>query len=411
MNKFARRINSNPFLFLQTRQPVDEQLESAKLLVRAGFVQMLGAGLYTYLPFGARVLHKLCEMIRRECNLSGLQEILTPVMQPGHIWDESGRLAGAYLDEKLVIKDKRGAELVFQPTAEEAAVDVFRRQVQSYKQLPLVVYQVQTKFRDEIRPRYGLMRAREFVMLDAYSFHADSASGKATYQHVTDVYLSILKKLGLKAVAAEQKATGDVGGTLSHELVVESENGESRIGYREDGSAVVIESEEADKSLVRIVPGVEVGHNFYLGTTYSTPMNASVDCAEEGRRHVEMGCYGIGISRLLAVIAELSSSEGKLQWPAGLEPYKISVVSLVEGQNLDGILYELQNAYGDDVIVDTRDVSLKQKLEDAETVGIPVRIVVGPEELRTNSVVVKTDTASETVQQNRLAHYLEAVCK
>lgn len=405
-----KHVGCNPFLFLQSKQPADEQLESAKLLVRTGFVQMLGAGLYTYLPFGARVLHKLREVIRRQCNLGGLQEVLTPVMQPGHIWSESGRLTGAYMDEKLVIKDKRGAELVFQPTAEEAAVDILRRQVQSYKQLPLVIYQLQTKFRDEVRPRYGLMRAREFVMLDAYSFHTDSASGKAAYKHVTSIYLSILKNLGLKAVAAEQHATGDVGGSISHELVVESEHGESKVGFREDGSAVVIEGEEVDSSIVRTATAVEVGHNFYLGTTYSKPMDATVDCAGV-RQHVEMGCYGLGVSRLLAVIAELSIAAGKLNWPAGIEPYKISLVPLVDNEYLDNLIYDLQNTYGDDIVVDARNLPLNQRLNDAETVGIPVRIVVGEHEQRANSVTVKTNIANATIPRTQLINYLQTVCK
>jgi prolyl-tRNA synthetase len=382
----AFRLSSNPFLFKQQALPKDG-LPSTKLLIKMGFIQMQGAGLYTYLPFGLRVLHKICNMIRAELGKAGMQEVLISTMQPGELWAESGRLDGAYPGEKLAIQDRAKRTLVYGPTAEESMVDIFRRTVQSYKQLPAVWYNIQSKFRDEIRPRYGVMRAREFLMLDAYSFQLDRDYG--LYHHVAAAYLQILRNLNFKPIEAYTSDTGDIGGSMSHELLVKSEYGESIAGIKNDGTAVVIQKGEESK-YVRVVYGTEVGHNFFLGTTYSEKMRAQIQ-TPSGMQYVQMGCYGIGISRLLGVLA--AAHHDRLVWPSGFEPYAISIALLDLDEHARSLAHDLVAQIAAetklDAFVDDRDVDLGCKLSDAEMTGIPLRVVIGRKELEERTAMIK----------------------
>jgi prolyl-tRNA synthetase len=244
-------------------------------------------------------------------------------------------------------------------------------------------------------------------MLDAYSFDRDADSAVQSYHHVNDLYLKILGHLGLDPVAAEQSETGDIGGSMSHELVVKSPHGESRIGYKADGSVVIIEGESTPSDVLQVEQGVEVGHNFHLGTKYSKAMNAYVDCEDGVRRPADMGCYGIGVSRLIAVLADIALKDGKLCWPPGLEPYKICIIPLCEDSDyIDKLKNELDAIYKDEVVVDGRALSLGQRLGDAEVVGIPVRIVIGKQEILENTVTIKHSNTSKTLPRSEMTSYL-----
>lgn len=377
-------LNANPFTFKQ-QSPPKGGLQSTKLLIQMGFIQMQGAGLYTYLPLGLRVLQKISDMIRKELEAADFQELLVPTMQPGELWNESGRLTGAYGEEKLTVQDRGNRTLVYGPTAEESVTDIFRRKVQSHKQLPLVLYNIQTKFRDEIRPRYGVLRAREFIMLDAYSFQVDT--NKEVYDHITKAYLRILCNLGFNPITAEAD-TGEMGGSWSHELLVENTNGESVIGVRSDGSAIVLENgAKTTEEFTRITRGTEVGHNFFLGDTYSKKMNATVD-TDQGNITVQMGCYGIGVSRLLGVLAEFALND-HLIWPKSFAPYDISLILLQRHPRLLQIIDQIKDTKLNVLVDDRPTTDLSQKLSDAEKTGIPLRIVLGERELEAGTLTAR----------------------
>ena len=387
------KLNSSPF-FATKKNAISDGTEAHKLLIQAGLIDMVGSGLYTWLPLGLRVLNKISTIIREELHTAGCQELLFPTMQPGSLWEESGRLTNAYKGEKLTIKDRADRILVYGPTAEEVATDLFRKHIQSYKQLPLVIYNIQWKFRDEIRPRFGIKRAREFLMLDAYSFGQSVTQEQETYKYILDVFQKILKRFGLNAVAALADS-GEIGGDLSHELVVEGENGEATLGFLKDGRAVMLEG-EANTEVVTEINGTEVGHTFYLGDTYSSKMNAAVAGQDGTKVTVQMGCYGIGVSRLLGVIAENLIKDNKLHWSTikrnnmnfSIAPYDIVLITMTETELTNSIYEQLSNV-GYDVLIDSRDISLGERLNDAELVGIPLRIPIGNKESSTGKLQIK----------------------
>jgi len=362
-------------------------IESHQLLVQAGFIDQVGSGLYTWLPLGFKVLNKIVNIIRVSLDRAGCQELLFPTIQPGELWEKSGRLASAYGDEKLVITDRGKKKLVYGPTAEEISVDLFTKHFQSYKQLPLVLHNIQWKFRDEIRPRFGIKRAREFLMLDAYSFDESIESAHQTYQYINKVFQDILSQFGFNVISARADS-GEIGGDLSHELIVEGENGEVKVHQLADGpSSIEIENDE------NVIYGNEVGHTFYLGDTYSSKFNAKIATAN-GDSIVYMGCYGIGVSRVLGVIAEKYSQEGKLNWPVvngrSIAPYDITIIPLHEESQLTQQLALALKGY--DVLIDARqDTSLGEKLGDAELTGIPLRIVIGKKEEQSCTFDIKSN--------------------
>jgi prolyl-tRNA synthetase len=333
------------------------------------------------------VLNKISHIIRGSLDRAGCQELLFPTIQPGELWEKSGRLASAYGDEKLVITDRGKKKLVYGPTAEEISVDLFTKHFQSYKQLPLVLHNIQWKFRDEIRPRFGIKRAREFLMLDAYSFDESIESAHQTYKYINKVFQDILSQFGFNVISARADS-GEIGGDLSHELIVEGENGEVKVHQLADGpSSIEIENDE------NVIYGNEVGHTFYLGDTYSSKFNAKIATAN-GDSIVYMGCYGIGVSRVLGVIAEKYSQEGKLNWPVvngrSIAPYDITIIPLHEESQLTQQLSLALKGY--DVLIDARqDTSLGEKLGDAELTGIPLRIVIGKKEEQSCTFDIKSN--------------------
>lgn len=375
-------------MFIREAAPSDG-LQSMKLLLRAGFVDQPsdGHGLYTYLPFGLRVLQKLCKLIRKELNDAGYTEFLAPTMQPMELWVKSGR-GDAYGDERLTVKDRAGKTLVYGPTAEEIVTDLYARtaRAKAASSLPLVLWNIQTKFRDEIRPKNGIMRAREFVMLDAYSFHTSAEEGLEVYKHVGQTYLQILKKLGFDPILVRADS-GEIGGSLSHEIVVKSEQGESVVGVKSNGEHIFLEGDHKPGDLVETFRCIEVGHNFHLGDVYSKPMNAKFDTGSE-QKFVDMGCYGIGVSRLLGAMA----SGDVLDWPKGFAPYEISIIT-EKYEEAEQLKQEINAYFGfEDVVVDCRSCSVKKKIDDSVLVGIPIQIVIKNEivVLRKGEEVAKT---------------------
>ena len=368
-------LNTSPF-FATKKNKSSTGIESHQLLVQAGFIDQVGSGLYTWLPLGLKVLNKIVNIIRASLERAGCQELLFPTIQPGELWEKSGRLTSAYGDEKLVITDRGKKKLVYGPTAEEMSVDLFTKHFQSYKQLPLVLHNIQWKFRDEIRPRFGIKRAREFLMLDAYSFDESVESAHRTYKYINKVFQDILSQFGFNVISARADS-GEIGGDLSHELVVEGENGEVKVYQLADGpSSIEMDNDE------NVIYGNEVGHTFYLGDTYSSKFDAKIATADGGSI-VYMGCYGIGVSRVLGVIAEKYAQEGKLNWPVvngrSIAPYDVTIIQLHEDSPLAQQLSIALKGY--DVLIDARkDTSLGEKLSDAELTGIPLRIVIGKKE-------------------------------
>ena len=322
--------------------PADAELMSHKLMLRAGLIRKLASGLYTWLPTGVRVLKKVEAIVREEMNRAGALEILMPAVQPAELWQETERWE-KYGNELLKIKDRHERDFCFGPTHEEVITHLMRNELNSYKQLPVNLYQIQTKFRDEIRPRFGVMRAREFLMKDAYSFHSDTASLKETYQVMYDAYMKIFTRLGLRfrPVLADN---GQIGGAFSHEFQVLAESGEDIIVYS-DGSDYAANIERAQnsegtspvqegdtspdgKGKLRFARGIEVGHIFQLGDTYSKSMNLSV-LGEDGKAlHPQMGCYGIGVSRIVAASIEQNHDEKGIIWPLAMAPFQIVIVPM-----------------------------------------------------------------------------------
>jgi len=355
--------------------PQDAESTSHKLLLRAGLVRMLMAGAYSYLPLGLRVLENIQNIIRQEMSSCSASELLLPALQPLELWQRTGR--DQDLGEVMFkFTDRRGRKICLGPTHEETITDLVRSQVSSYKQLPLVLYQIQTKFRDEIRPRFGLIRACEFIMKDAYSFDSDEAGLDKNYQAMYQAYLRIFKRCGLNVVATEADS-GVMGGKVSHEFMVPAQDGED---------VVTVGSEK--------VNAIEIGHIFKLGTKYSASLGANFLDANGKLQPIIMGCYGIGVSRLISAVIEQNNDKDGIIWPDEVTPYKAIVLSLDSG---DKAIKELAlNAYQElgnnkiDVLFDDRDERAGVKFKDADLLGIPLQIIVGKNTLKDGTLELKT---------------------
>ena len=383
--------------------PSDAEVISHKLMIRAGMIKKLASGLYTWMPLGLRVLKKIENIIRSEMDEIGALEILMPAIQPSELWIESGRWE-KYGPELLRIKDRHEREFCFGPTHEEIVTDIARKDLASYKQLPIVYYQIQTKFRDEIRPRFGIMRAREFLMKDAYSFHENEECLNETYKIMFEAYKKCFNKIGFeyKVVNADN---GQIGGSESHEFHVIAENGEDELIFS-DTSDYAINSElfseppkEGDKSpdgsgKVKIKRGIEVGHIFKLGKSYSESMKASVSNKDNKNIEMIMGCYGIGVSRIAAAAIEQSHDKDGIIWPKEIAPFKITIVSIGYSKNEIIKIYtdELYNKLKYDnieVLLDDRDVSPGNMFSDSDLIGIPYKIIIGKQFLNNNNLELK----------------------
>ena len=424
---------SRYFLPILKETPSDAQIVSHQLMLRAGMIKQNGAGIYTWLPIGLRVLEKIEQIVREEQNRAGAIEVKFPTIQPADLWRESGRYDD-YGKEMLRIVDRHDRDMLFGPTAEEMVTDLFRSYVKSYKQLPLNLYNIQWKFRDEVRPRFGVMRGREFLMKDAYSFDLDEAGARKAYYKMFCAYLNTFERLGVKAIPMRAD-TGPIGGDLSHEFIVLAETGESevfcdqalldmpapgldldfdgdlepefekrvaRYAATEEMHDAARFEKEVPKSRRVSARGIEVGHIFTFGTKYSEPLKATVNGPESGEVAVHMGSYGIGVSRLIGAIIEASHDDKGVIWPESVAPFNAAVVNLRQGDEACNAACEdayekLINA-GLDTLYDDRDERPGGKLSALELLGIPMAIVIGPRGLKNGVVEVKirkTNTTEE----------------
>ncbi|MDP2940651.1 MAG: proline--tRNA ligase [Candidatus Omnitrophota bacterium] len=354
--------------------PQEAETESHRLLLRAGLARMLMAGVYSYLPLGLRVLRNIEQIIRQEMNACSAAELLLPAWQPLELWQKSGR--DKDLAEVMVkFIDRRGRKVCLGPTHEEVITDLVKNHVSSYKQLPLVLYQIQTKFRDEIRPRFGLIRGCEFLMKDAYSFDRDEAGLDKNYREMHEAYLRIFKRCGLNILVTEADP-GAMGGNFSHEFMVPAKDGED----------VVLSGGEK-------LNCIEVGHIFKLGDKYSASLGANF-LDEKGKlRPVIMGCYGIGVSRLISAVIEQNYDEKGIIWPKEVAPFQVAILSLDSGDEkikaIAGDFYRELAAGGIEALLDDRDERAGIKFKDADLVGIPLQVVIGKKAREENTIEIK----------------------
>ena len=409
--------------------PADAQIVSHQLMLRAGLIRQEAAGIYAWLPLGLKVLKKIEQVVREEMNRAGAVEILMPTLQLADLWRESGRYE-AYGEEMLRIKDRHDRDLLYGPTAEEVVTDIFRSYIKSYKDLPKNLYNIQWKFRDERRPRFGVMRGREFLMKDAYSFDIDEAAARRAYNRMFLAYLNVYARLGLKAIPVRAD-TGPIGGDLSHEFIILAETGESEVfAHRDlvemgapgpdvdwDGdlqplvdqrTALYAASDEMhDAATYDALPedkrmtarGIEVGHIFYFGTKYSAPMKANVTGPDGKDTPVHMGSYGVGVSRLVAGIIEASHDAAGIVWPASVAPFGAAVLNLRVGDAAcDEVCEKAYKALSDaglDPLYDDRDDRPGAKFASTDLVGIPWQLIAGPKGVAEGVVELKNRATGE----------------
>jgi prolyl-tRNA synthetase len=416
---------SHYFLPILRETPKEAEVVSHRLMLRAGLIRQEAAGIYAFLPLGHRVLQKVCRIVREEQDRSGAIEMLMPTIQPAELWRESGRYDD-YGKEMLRIRDRHERDMLYGPTNEEMITEIFRTYVRSYKDLPLNLYHIQWKFRDEVRPRFGLMRAREFLMKDAYSFDPDFTGAKHSYNKMFVAYLRTFARLGLKSIPMVAES-GPIGGSLSHEFIILAATGESEVYCHRDyldfpvpGSevnfddaaglqAIVDEwtsfyaatSEKHDAAAFAKLPlgkqvsarGIEVGHIFYFGTKYSAPMRAVVAGPDGSEHPVHMGSYGIGPSRLVAAVIEAFHDDTGIKWPEAVAPFAIVILNLKQGgADTDAAceqLYRELTAKGLEVLYDDLDERPGAKFATADLIGIPWQILVGPRGLAAGKIEVK----------------------
>ena len=410
---------SQYFLPTLKENPVDATIASHQLMIRAGMIRQTASGIYSWLPLGLKVLRNIEKIIKDEINKAGGLEILMPTIQPSELWIESGRYDD-YGKEMLRIKDRHDRDILYGPTHEEVVTDIFRKNVTSYKDLPKNLYQVHWKFRDEIRPRFGVMRGREFLMKDGYSFDIDEAAAHKTYDLMYATYFKIFKRLGLKPIALRAD-TGAIGGSLSHEFHVLADTGESAIYYDKKFDQLA-DSENFDiKEMQKIYAmademhdekncpiavdhlaskrGIEVGHIFNFGTKYSKAMEASVMGPQGEKIYPNMGSYGIGASRLVGAIIEASHDANGIIWPKNVTPFQVALINVKSGDELcDKFceeIYQTLSAQNIEVIFDDTKASLGQKFSVMDLIGIPTQIVVGPKSAAVQKLEVKDRKTSE----------------
>jgi len=422
---------SRYFLPILRDNPKEAEIVSHRLMLRAGMIRQEAAGIYAFLPLGLRVLNKINAIIREEQNRSGAVEVLMPTIQSADLWRESGRY-DAYGKEMLRIKDRHDREMLYGPTNEEMITEIFRASVKSYKDLPLNLYHIQWKFRDEVRPRFGVMRGREFLMKDAYSFDLDQAGARHSYNRMFVAYLRTFARLGLTAIPMRAD-TGPIGGDLSHEFIILASTGESEVFadkavleqatpaadidfdhaetldkvFKAWTTPYAATSEMHDEKAFNAIPserqisarGIEVGHIFYFGTKYSEPMKATVTGPDGKETPVHMGSYGIGPSRLVAALIEASHDEAGIIWPDAVAPFNVSLLNLKIGDaGTDAAchtLYKALTARGLDVLYDDRDERPGAKFATADLIGSPWQVMVGPKSLAEGKVELKRRATGE----------------
>jgi prolyl-tRNA synthetase len=422
---------SRYFLPILRENPKEAEIVSHRLMLRAGMIRQESSGIYAWLPLGKRVLDEVCKIVREEQDRAGALEILMPTIQGADLWRESGRYDD-YGKEMLRIKDRHEREMLFGPTNEEVVTDIFRGYVRSYRDLPLNLYHIQWKFRDEVRPRFGVMRSREFLMKDAYSFDLDAEGARHSYNRMFIAYLRTFARMGLRAIPMVAD-TGPIGGNLSHEFIILASTGESEVFGHKDyltklipgdeldfddraalqarvddwTSLYAATSEKHDEAAFAVVPedkrlsarGIEVGHIFYFGTKYSEPMRANVTGPDGREQPVHMGSYGIGPSRLVAAIIEAGHDDNGIIWPEAVAPFKVGLANLKVGdKNVDAAcdgLYEVLTNAGVDVLYDDTDERPGAKFATLDLIGLPWQLVVGPKGLASGTVELKNRATGE----------------
>ena len=405
--------------------PAEAEIISHKLMIRAGLIRKLTAGAYTYLPLGWRVLNKVENIIREEMDAKGAQEVLMPALQPSELWRESGRY-GDLGQDMIKFTDRHGKEVVMGPTHEEIITDLVRGTVKSYKELPLILYQIQAKFRDEIRPRSGVLRSREFIMKDAYSFDRDTKGLDENYKKMYEAYCNIFTRCGLKFIAVEAD-TGVMGGDVSHEFMVLSESGEdtlthcAKCGYaasldkhllnlnvKKDFKIETLDDikkiDKADKcpkcgADIKLEQAIEVGHVFKLGTKYSKSMSANFLDEDGKEKPLIMGCYGIGVNRIAAALIEQSHDKDGIIWCPSIAPYEVAVLPLNTAHTpsmeaAEKIYKELTSA-GIECILDDRPERAGVKFKDSDLIGFPIQIIIGEKKIVNGEVEVKSRKTKE----------------
>ena len=413
------------FLPILRENPKEAEIVSHRLMLRAGMIRQESAGIYAWLPLGLRVLSKINAIVREEQNRAGAVELLMPTIQSAELWRESGRYDD-YGKEMLRIQDRHERDMLFGPTNEEMITGIFRASVRSYKDLPLNLYHIQWKFRDEVRPRFGVMRSREFLMKDAYSFDLDEAGARHSYNKMFTAYLRTFARLGLRAIPMRAD-TGPIGGELSHEFIILASTGESEVFCHKDfldmatpaadidfddratmqnvfdtwTSRYAATSEMHDAKAFDALPedrkvsarGIEVGHIFYFGTKYSEPMKAVVNGPDGKETPVQMGSYGIGPSRLVAALIEASHDENGIVWPEEIAPFRVGLANLKVGDAATDAacakIYKALEARGVDALYDDRDERPGAKFATMDLIGLPHQIIVGPKGLAEGKVEMK----------------------
>ena len=426
---------SKSFIPILKNNPSEAKIKSHQLMLRVGMIKQSSAGIYSWLPLGFKVMKKIEQIVREEQDGIGVQEILMPTIQSSEIWKESGRYKD-YGEEMLRIKDRQNREMLYGPTNEELITDIFRTSIKSYKSLPQLLYHIQWKFRDEIRPRFGIMRCREFYMKDAYSFDISDEEALFSYNKFFLSYLKTFKKLNLKAIPMAAD-TGPIGGSLSHEFIILAETGESKIFTDKrifdlsiDNAKLEKESlgnmrkeyeqyysvtdEKFDKTEFEkkvsekdrlITKGIEVGHIFYFGDKYSKPMGASVDLPGGKKDFVKMGSYGIGVSRLVGAIIEAKYDEKNevMKWPISIAPYHVAIIPMInknDNSQLDkanNILLELEKN-NIEAIIDDTDENISSKIKKMNLIGAPFQIIIGKQVEGDKLEFKEVDGASQKIE-------------
>ena len=402
------------FIPILKNNPSEAKIKSHKLMLRVGMIKQSSAGIYSWLPLGFKVMKKIEKIVREEQNLIGAQELLMPTIQSSEIWKESGRYDD-YGEEMLRIKDRQGREMLYGPTNEELITDIFRSSVKSYKSLPQLLYHIQWKFRDEVRPRFGIMRCREFYMKDAYSFDISDEEAFFSYNKFFLSYLRTFRRLDLIAIPMAAD-TGPIGGNLSHEFIILADTGESKIFTDKNIFKVNSDDVKIDKKSLEdlrkkyekfyavtddkydkiefenkvieenrlITKGIEVGHIFYFSDKYSKPMGASVDLPGGKKDFVKMGSYGVGVSRLVGAIieAKYDDKKGIMKWPISVAPYDVAIIPMISKNNTDA-LEKAKNINSQliknniEAIIDDTDENLSSKIKKMNLIGAPFQIIIG----------------------------------
>ena len=433
---------SKLFIPITKDLPAEAKIKSHQLMLRTGMIRQSSAGIYSWLPLGFKVMKKIEKIVREEQNNIGAQEMLMPTIQPADIWKESGRYDD-YGEEMLRISDRQKREMLYGPTNEEQITEIFRSSVKSYKLLPQIFYHIQWKFRDELRPRFGVMRCREFYMKDAYSFDLTENEAVHSYNKMFYAYLKTFQRLGLKSIPMKAE-TGPIGGDLSHEFIILADTGESKIfadkkifdikveefknnesslkKMRENFSkyyAVTddkFKKDEFDKNVKKSdqlqTKGIEVGHIFYFGDKYSKPMNCSVDNKDGKKTFVKMGSYGIGVSRLVAAIIEAKYNNEKMKWPISVSPFDVVIIPSINKNDNSNLkkatkLYLELKKNNIDVLLDDIDENLANKFKKHDLLGIPFQIIIGSKSQDDEFEFKEIDGKSKMLNSNNIIKELK----